>query len=183
MFACSSCVLKSLPLLYRQRAAGAVRNKLPGEPGDSERGEVQPRGVEHHLLVYAGDLPKHQPTCVRSEPVFSSGNQFNSVEVDQICFIHLVQLSKWEELLLFYLNLCFRMWAVDMIDRKHPICHSVCFSHQFIDLATGWTGWGDCWWQAFCKKRNTFTHWLDNNTVQQKLSSCFMFGLEHDKLL
>lgn len=74
------------------------------------------------------------------------------------------------------------MWAVTWYI-KHPICRSVCFSHQFVDLATGWTGWGNCWWQAFCKKINKSTHWLDNNTVELQLSSCFTLGVEHDKLL
>lgn len=70
VFLLGRCVLKSLPFFYRQRAASTVGDKLSGEPGDSERGEVQPPGLEHHLLLYAGDLPEHQPSRVSPELLY-----------------------------------------------------------------------------------------------------------------
>lgn len=83
VFVCGRCVLKPSPVFHRQRAAGSVGDKLSGKPGDPERREVQPRGLEHHLLLYAGDLPKHQPSRVRPEPV-STTDLVNLVSVQSI---------------------------------------------------------------------------------------------------
>lgn len=48
------------------------------------------------------------------------------------------------------------LWDVSCWHAAHKTPNlPFCFSHQVVDLATGWTGWGDCWWQAFCKKINS----------------------------
>ena len=55
----------SLPLCLRQRAAGQVRNELPGERGHSQRGEIQPRYLGQNLQLHAGHLQNHHSTHVR----------------------------------------------------------------------------------------------------------------------
>ena len=50
-----------------------------------------------------------------------------------------------------------------------PVCHCVCFSHQFVDLATSWTGWRSCWWQALGEKLNLITQCVYENDAHDEL--------------
>lgn len=57
------------------------------------------------------------------------------------------------------------------LNTRFLICHSVCFSLQVVDLATGWTGRGSCRRQTLCKKINTLVHLSVITSAQQTLHS------------
>lgn len=57
-------------LFYRQWAAGSLWDKLSRKPCYSEWREIQQRGLEYHLLLYAWNLSEYQPSCVSHESCF-----------------------------------------------------------------------------------------------------------------